>query len=249
MSGHNKWSTIKHKKGAADAKRGKIFSKIIKEMTVAARLGGGDPANNPRLRAVIDKAKAANMPQDNVTRAIKKGTGEIEGVTYEEITYEGYGVGGVAILIECMTDNIKRTVSEIRHLLAKNGGSMGEAGSVAWMFDKKGVVILNKEGIDEEKLMEVALEAGASDIKDDGDVMEVVTEPSDFDTVKKAVEGASFTIVEGSVQMVPKNTIAVAGEDAEKILKLMDALEDHDDVQNVWANFDIDEQSMNQLSS
>lgn len=248
MSGHSKWSTIKHKKGAADAKRGKLFSKIIKEITIAARLGGGDPSGNPRLRTVVDKAKTANMPQDNITRAIKKGTGELEGVNYEEITYEGYGPAGVAILIECLTDNIKRTVSEIRHLLSKNGGSMGEAGCVAWMFDKKGVLTFGKENVSEESLMEAALEAGAEDVTDEGEFMEVTTSAQSFEEVKAALIKAKLTPAEGSVQMLPKNTVKVEGDEAEKIIKLMNALEDHDDVQNVSANFDIDDTLLNTLS-
>ncbi len=248
MSGHNKWSSIKHKKGAADAKRGKIFTKLIREITVAAREGGGDADGNPRLRTAIAAAKADNMPKDNIERAIKKGTGELEGSTYEEAYYEGYGPGGVAILIESLTDNRNRTVSEIRHVLTKYNGSMGEAGCVSWMFDKKGSVSVDKEAIEEERLMELALEAGADDIQDSDDEWTVMTDPSVLEDVRTAMEDAGLTIKLAEITMVPQNTIKLDKDKAEKMLKLMDMLEDQDDVQNVYANFDIDEEVMEALS-
>jgi len=247
MSGHNKWSTIKHKKGAADAKRGKLFSKLIKEITIAARIGGGDPEGNPRLRTALDKARAANMPNDNITRAIKKGTGEIEGVNYEEITFEGYGPNGVAILVETTTDNRNRTVAELRHLFSKMGGNLGESGCVAWMFNKRGVLTFEK-AVGEEKLMEVALEAGAEDIVDDEEIFTVVTDPSSFEAVKKACEDGDIRYIEANLSMLPQNTVKLDQSGAEKMLKLMDALEDHDDVQNVYANFDIDSKTMEELA-
>lgn len=247
MSGHNKWSTIKHKKGAADAKRGKIFSKLIKEISVAARVGGGDPNSNARLRTVLDKARTANMPNDNVTRAIKRGTGEIEGVSYEEVTFEGYGPGGVAVLVETMTDNRNRTVAELRHIFSKRGGNLGEAGCVGWMFNKQGVLTFDK-AIGEEALMETALEAGADDIKDDENTLTVITSPSAFEGVKTACASKNIAFVEAEISMVPQNTVKLEGGDAEKMLKLMDDLEDHDDVQNVYANFDIDAKTMEQFA-
>lgn len=248
MSGHSKWSSIKHKKGAADAKRGKLFSKLIKEITIAARLGGGDPASNPRLRTVVDKAKGANMPADNITRAIKKGTGELEGVSYEESVFEGYGPGGVALYIETLTDNRNRTIAEIRHLLTRMGGNLGESGCVAWMFTKHGVLTFDKD-VGEEKLMEVCLEAGAEDIKDEADMFTVITDPSSFETVKTACEKSGLSPIEAQVTMVPQNTVKLEGNDAEKMLKLMEALEDHDDIQNVSANFDIDDKLMEEMAS
>ena len=244
MSGHSKWATIKRKKGALDAKRGKLFSKLIKEITVAARLGGGDPAGNPRLRAVIEKAKEANMPADNIERAIQRGTGELEGASYEETTYEGYGPGGVAMLIETTSDNKKRTVAEIRHIMAKGGGSLGEAGCVSWMFHRKGVIVFDKEGVDEEKLMEIAIDAGADDIKDTGTTLDIITSPDNFESVKEACIKAGFKPSEADIQMVPQTTIRLEGDEAIKMLKLMEMLEDHDDVQRVYANFDIDEKIM-----
>lgn len=248
MSGHSKWATIKHKKGAADAKKGKLFSKLIKEITVAAKMGGGDPNNNPRLRTVIDKAKMANMPMDNITRAIKKGTGELEGANYEQATYEGYGPGGVAMLIEVLTDNNKRTVAEIRHIMSKGSGSLGEAGCVSWMFNRRGVLTFGKD-VSEESLMNVALEAGAEDIVDlGGEGFDVITDPSRFEAVKSACEKAGLKPIEASIQMVPQNTIKLEGENAQKMVKLMEALEDHDDVQNVYANFDIDAKLMEELA-
>ncbi|OGQ05213.1 MAG: transcriptional regulator [Deltaproteobacteria bacterium RIFCSPLOWO2_12_FULL_44_12] len=248
MSGHSKWSTIKRKKGAADAKRGKVFSKVIREITIAARIGGADPNGNSRLRLAIDKAKAANMPADNVQRAIKKGTGEGEGANIEEFVLEGYGPGGVALLVEAMTDNHNRTVAEVRHLLNKMGGNLGEVGCVGWMFHKKGVLIFPK-AVGEEKLMEIALDAGADDIHDAEDVFEVLTNPNALDKVKTACEAKGLKSQEASLQMIPQNTIRLEGLDAEKMLKLMEALEDHDDVQNVHANFDIDASVMEKLAS
>lgn len=248
MSGHSKWATIKHKKGAADAKRGKLFSKLIKEITVAAKQGGGDMTANARLRTVVDKAKGANMPQDNIIRAIKKGTGELEGVNYEQITYECYGPGGVAIMVEVLTDNSKRTVAELRHLLQKGGGALGEAGCVAWMFNRRGVLTFDST-VTEEQLMDVALEAGAQDIEGlDGEGFDVVTDPQDFDKVKEACEKAGLKPIEAGVQMVPQNTVKLEGDSASKMMKLMEAIEDHDDVQNVSANFDIDAKLMEELS-
>ncbi|MBI2343484.1 MAG: YebC/PmpR family DNA-binding transcriptional regulator [Deltaproteobacteria bacterium] len=249
MSGHSKWSTIKRKKGAADAKRGKVFSKLIKELTIAARHGGGDPSTNPRLRTVVDKAKTANMPADNITRAIKRGTGEMEGITYEEISFEGYGPGGTAIFIEVVTDNRNRTVADIRHILNKNGGNLGEAHCVAWMFDRHGLIAFEKSAVSEDRLMDLALEAGAIDIRDADDRFEVVTEATDFQVVQDACKAAGLTAASAELLMEPKNTITLEGNDAEKMIKLMNALEDHDDIQNVYANFDIDDALMEQLAS
>jgi YebC/PmpR family DNA-binding regulatory protein len=246
MSGHNKWSTIKHKKGAADAKRGKVFTKIIKEISVAAKLGGGDPAANPRLRTAIDKAKAENMPKDNIERAIKKGTGGMEGVIYEEIVYEGYGPGGVAVLVDCMTDNRNRTVSEVRSVFTKCNGSMGETGCVGWLFDKKGLLVFPKN-IDFDSLFEAAIEAGAADVSDEEEQFEVTTDPSSFMDVKEALEKAGFTPDSAEVTMIPQTVIKLEGKNAENMLKLMDRLEDNDDVQNVYANFDISLEDMEKL--
>ena len=247
MSGHSKWSTIKRKKGAADAKRGKIFNKLIKEITVAARMGGGDLDGNPRLRSAVTAARGANMPMDNIDRAIKKGTGELEGVSYEEASYEGYGPGGVAVLVETLTDNKNRTVSEVRHLFSKYNGNMGEAGCVSWMFSKVGQITIPMEGTDEDELMEAALEAGAEDVGEEEDVFEVQAAPNDVDEVAEQLRQAGFTVEEAQVAMVPQNTVKVAGRDAEVLLKLLGLLEDHEDVQNVWANFDIDDDLMEQL--
>ncbi len=245
MSGHSKWHTIKHKKGALDAKRGKVFTKLIKEITVAARTGGtGDIDANARLRKAVTDAKAANMPNDTIDRAIKRGTGELEGVNYEEITYEGYGIGGVAVLIETMTDNRNRTVAELRHLFSKNGGNLGEAGSVAWMFDKKGYIVIDKEAKNEDELFEIALEAGAEDMQDDGDAFEILTAPENFDDVNEAVKSAGIEPQVAEVSMIPQNYIHLEDADAAQMLKLFEAIEDHDDVQNVYANFDIDESEM-----
>ena len=246
MSGHNKWSTIKHKKGAADAKRGKVFTKIIKEISVAAKLGGGDPGGNPRLRTAIDKAKQENMPKDNIERAIKKGTGGMEGVVYEEIVYEGYGPGGVAVLVEVMTDNRNRTVSDVRSIFTKCNGNMGEAGCVSWMFDKKGLLVFPKS-VDFDQLFEAALEAGAEDVADAEEQIEVTTDPSSFIEVREALEKAGFKYDSAEVTMIPQTMIALEGKQAESMLKLMDRLEDNDDVQNVYANFDISAEDMERL--
>jgi YebC/PmpR family DNA-binding regulatory protein len=246
MSGHNKWSTIKHKKGAADAKRGKIFTKLIKEITVAAKLGGGDPAGNPRLRTAVDKAKAENMPKDNIDRAIKKGTGELEGVTYEETTYEGYGPGGVAVLVEVMTDNRNRTVSDVRSIFSKCNGNMGESGCVAWMFDKKGLIVFS-EKTDFDKLFEAALEAGAEDVTDEGEQIEVLTDPAGFIEVREALEKSGFKYESAEITMIPQTMVKLEGKQAESMLKLMDRLEDNDDVQNVYANFDISQEEMERM--
>jgi YebC/PmpR family DNA-binding regulatory protein len=244
MSGHSKWSTIKHKKGAADAKRGRIFTRLIKEITVAARMGGGSPEHNPRLRSAIAEAKANNMPASNIDRAIKKGTGELEGVSYEEVTYEGYGPGGVAIMLEAITDNKNRTTGEIRKIFSKGNGNMGEQNCVGWMFDAKGLIVISKEAVSEEKLMEVALEAGAEDIEDEEDSFQVVTDPGSFQGVKDALEQAEVPMVSAKLDKIPQNTVRVEGKDAAQVLKLAEALEEHDDVQNVYANFDIDPDSI-----
>ena len=247
MSGHSKWSTIKHKKGAADKKRAKIFTKLIKEITVAARMGGGDPSANPRLRHAIDSAKAQNMPKDNVDRAIKKGTGDMDGVNYEEIIYEGYGPGGVAVMVECLTDNKNRTIADVRYIFNKAGGNVGTDGCVAWMFDKKGVITISKENADEDTLMEVALEAGAEDIKDEGDSFDVLTEPEDFDAVKDAIDGAQITCEVAEISMVPQNTTAVSGKEAEQMIRFMEALDDNDDVQNFYTNADIPDEAFDAM--
>ncbi len=247
MSGHSKWSTIKRKKGALDAKRGKIFTKIIKEIQVAARLGGGDDESNPRLRAAVLAAKAANMPNANIDRAIKKGTGEIESEAYEEVTYEAYGPGGVAILLETLTDNKNRTVSEIRHILTRHGGNLATSGSVAWMFEKKGLITLEKQTCGEDDLLNIVLEAGADDLSTEEDVYEISVDPTHFEKVKKALEAARLPIQSANLSMVPKNTVKVDEKTAPKIMTIMEALEDHDDVQNVYANFDIDDTLLQNL--
>ncbi len=244
MSGHSKWHSIKHKKAATDAKRGKAFSRFNKEITIAARLGGGDPNFNPRLRLAIDKAKSENMPKENIDRAVKKGTGELEGYNLEEVQYEGYGPGGVAILIEVTTDNRNRTLPEIRHIFSKHGGNLGEAGSVAWMFQKKGYLALEKDKIEEEDLLEIALEAGAEDVNEDGENWEVFTPPEGFEPVVKALQEKSVPLVVEQFGMIPQSNVKVAGKSAQQVLKLMEALEDHDDVQNVWANFDIEDEEI-----
>lgn len=249
MSGHSKWSTIKRKKGAIDAKRGKIFTRLIKEITVAARQGGGDPEGNPRLRSAIGTAKAENMPKDNIARAIKKGTGEIAGEVYDEIMYEGYGPGGIAILVECLTDNRNRTVADVRHYFAKNNGNLGESGCVAYMFDKKGLILVDKSGIEEEVLMDTALEAGAEDVVEEENEFQILTAPEDFEDVRSALEESGVTFLDASISMIPQNTVEVVDEKiARSLMKLMESLEDHDDVQNVYANFDIDDDLMEQLS-
>nr|WP_319392113.1 YebC/PmpR family DNA-binding transcriptional regulator [uncultured Desulfobacter sp.] len=247
MSGHSKWSTIKHKKGAADKKRAKIFTKLIKEITVAARMGGGDPNANPRLRHAIDSAKAQNMPKDNVDRAIKKGTGDMDGVSYEEIIYEGYGPGGVAVMVECLTDNKNRTIADVRYIFNKAGGNVGTDGCVAWMFDKKGVISVSKEKAEEETLMEVAIDAGAEDIKDEGDSFDVLTAPEDFDAVKDAIDGAQIAYEVAEISMVPQNTTAVSGKEAEQMIKFMEALDDCDDIQNFYTNADIPDEAFDAM--
>ncbi len=244
MSGHSKWSSIKHKKGAADARRGKMFTKLIKEITVAARIGGGEPDGNPRLRTAIQAAKAENMPKENIERAIKKGTGELEGTSYEETSYEGYGPGGVALLIDCLTDNKKRAVADIKHIFDRHGGNLGEPGCVAWMFEKKGMIILDRDKVEEEKLLNIALEAGAEDVKETGTEFEVLTNPSDFESVKKAFDDAALIYTLAEVSMIPKNTIRLEGKKAEQMLSLMGSLEDNDDVNHVYANFDISDEVM-----
>lgn len=249
MSGHNKWSTIKHKKGAADAKRGKMFSKLIKEVTVAARMGGGDAEGNPRLRTAVNAARQANMPKETIERAIKRGTGEIEGASYEEVIYEGYGPGGVAILVECLTDNRNRTVADVRHLFDKYNGNLGETGCVSWLFDKKGIVAVASTGLDEDEVMELALEAGAQDVKNEGDTFDIITEAKDFETVRKAVEDKGWKTELAEVTMIPQNTVKLEGKKAEQMLKLMDVLDDHEDLQRVYANFDISEEDMLRASA
>ena len=247
MSGHSKWSSIKHKKGALDAKRGKIFTKIIKEITVAARLGGGDPDGNPRLRTAILAAKGQNMPGDNITRAIKKGTGELEGIHYEEVTYEGYGPGGAAIFLEAMTDNKNRTVSEIRAALGKAGGNLGENGCVAWMFEQKGLITVKTESKDEDELMELAIDVGADDMKTADGHYEITTTVENFEDVRKALEDAGISIETAEVTRIPANTVAVDENKGKALLKLMDILEDHDDIQKSYSNFDIPDDVMNAI--
>ncbi len=249
MSGHSKWSTIKHKKAAQDAKRGKMFTKLIKEITVAARLGGGDPAANPRLRAAIDAAKSANMPKNNIERAVKKGTGELAGVSYEEVTYEGYGPGGVAVLVETITDNRQRTVADVRHIFAKRGGSLGEPGSVAWIFEKKGLIVVEKDKVDEDTLMAAALEAEAEDIQDAGNDWEIETSSEELSRVKKALEDSGIEILSAKVTMVPSNIVKVEDEKkAQQLIALMNSLEENDDVQNVYANFDIPDEILEKVA-
>lgn len=244
MSGHSKWATIKRKKAALDAKKGKIFTKLIKEITIAARQGGGDPANNPRLRLAIDNAKAENMPAENIERAIKKATGELEGVTYHELTYEGYGPAGVAMLVEVATDNKNRTVAEVRHIFSKHGGSLGETGSVAWMFERKGVITLPKQDKSEDDILAIVLDAGADDLQTEDEFYEITTSIENFESVRKALQENNLKVDNASLQWIAKNTLEVKGEDAEKVMKLIEALEDCDDVQNVYSNADIDEASI-----
>ncbi|MBN2055141.1 YebC/PmpR family DNA-binding transcriptional regulator [bacterium] len=247
MSGHSKWHSIKHKKAAADAKRGRTFTKIIKEITVAARFGGGDPDMNPRLRLAVNNAKAANMPADNIARAIKKGTGELPGVSYEEATYEGYGPGGVAVIVEVLTDNKNRSVSEVRHVFSRSGGNLGSNGCVAFMFKKKGLITVNAEGINEDDLMMLVLDAGAEDLTSEDDTFEIVTELSDFDTVKDALEQHGFIPASAELTMIPDTTVKLEGKEAEQMLRMIERLEDLDDVQNVYANFDIDDEILDQM--
>jgi YebC/PmpR family DNA-binding regulatory protein len=246
MSGHNKWSTIKHKKGATDAKRGKVFTKIIKEISVAAKLGGADPVANPRLRTAIDKAKAENMPKDNIERAIKKGAGGMEGVTYEEIVYEGYGPGGAAVLVEVMTDNRNRSVSEVRSIFSKNNGNMGEAGCVSWMFSKKGLILYDKS-VDFEQLFEAAIEVGADDVAEQDEQFEVTTDLGSFIEVREALAAKGFKHADAEITMIPQTMVVLEGKQAESMLRLMDKMEDCDDVQNVYSNFDISAEEMENL--
>jgi len=245
MSGHSKWATTKHKKAATDAKRGKVFTKIGKEITVAARLGGGDPDGNPRLRTAVAKAKSVSLPAENIKRAIQKGTGELPGVSYEEITYEGYGPGGVAVIVESMTDNRNRTVSEIRNIFSKAGGNMGEAGCVSWMFHKKGYIVVSRTKADEDTLMTLALDAGAEDMQVEDDSFVVTTTQGDFEKVKKALEDASVSLDMAEITMIPQTYVKLDGKEAQQMLRLVETLEDNDDVQNVYANFDIPEEIMN----
>ncbi len=243
MAGHSKWANIKHRKAAVDAKRGKIYTKLAREITVAAREGGGDPEFNPRLRTAIEKARKFNMPKENIERAIKRGTGEIGGAAYEEVTYEGYGPGGVAVIVKCLTDNRNRAASEVRHAFSKHGGNLGTSGCVSWMFERKGVITISGD-VDEEELMMAAIEAGAEDIKQDEGEFTVYTEPSNLEDVKKSLEESGVKVEEAKIDMIPQNTVRVEGETAMKVLKLLDALEDLDDVQEVYSNFDMPEEVM-----
>jgi len=244
MSGHSKWHTIKHKKGAADAKRGKIFTRIIKEITIAARAGGGDPDSNPRLRTIVAEAKSVNMPADNIKRAIRRGTGEEPGVSYDEVMYEGYGPGGAALIVEALTDNKNRTVGEIRHLLSKHGGKLGEPNSVVRMFDKKGYIVISKTKAAEDSLMSAALDAGADDMRDDGDNWEVLSAPDVFPAVLEAVKRLGIEPDASEVSMLPQTYVKLVGKEATQMVKLMDALDEHDDVKHVWSNFDIEEKEI-----
>jgi YebC/PmpR family DNA-binding regulatory protein len=248
MSGHSKWATIKHKKGAADARRGKIFTRLIKEITVAARIGGGDPDGNPRLRAAINAAKAENMPADNIKRAIQKGTGELPGATYEEAVYEAYGPGGVAMMLEVATDNKNRTISEIRHIFSKHGGNLGESGCVSWMFNKKGYVVVEKEKADEEKLLNVVMEAGADDLSEDGSNWEIFTSPAGFQRLVDQLKSENITPALTEVSMIPQSYVKLNGKSAQQMLRLSEELEDHEDVQHVYANFDIEESELHALA-
>ena len=243
MSGHSKWASIKHKKAIVDVKKGKVFSKISKELSVAAKMGGGDPGMNPRLRLAVDKAKEANMPSDNIKKAIMKGTGELPGMSYEEIIYEGYGPGGVALMLDVLTDNKNRTISELRNILSKNSGNIGESGCVAWIFDKKGYMLVDKKTIDEDTLMSVALDAGAEDIKNmpDEDSYEIITSPEELNRVREFLKQNNVDLTLSEVTMIPKNYVKLEAADANKMIKLMNSLEEHDDIQNVYANFDIPE--------
>jgi YebC/PmpR family DNA-binding regulatory protein len=249
VSGHSKWAQVKHKKAAVDAKRGKIFTRIVKEISVAARLGGGDPDGNPRLRTAIEKAKEVNMPQENIKRAIMKGTGELPGMTYEETVYEGYGPGGTAILLEVLTDNRNRTVSEIRHIMTKHGGNLGEAGCVGWMFEKKGYILVEKTNIDEDSLMSIALESGAEDLKNDPgeDSYEIITAPEDMNKVKTSLEAAGVPLSLAEITMLPRSYISLDGKSAEQMIRLIEALEEHEDMQNVYTNVDIPDEVMDRV--
>jgi YebC/PmpR family DNA-binding regulatory protein len=244
MSGHSKWHTIKHKKGAADAKRGKVFTRVIKELTVAARNGGGDPEMNPRLRTIVAEAKAVNMPAENIKRAIQRGTGELPGVNYDEITYEGYGPGGAALIIEALTDNRNRTVGELRHTLTKYNGNLGESNSVAWMFAKKGYIVVDKSATDEEKLLNAVLEAGGDDLRDDGDSWEIISDPAAFEAVRDAVKALGIEPASAEIAMIPQNYVKLEGKAANQMVKLMEVLDDHEDVKHVWSNFDIEEKEI-----
>jgi len=244
MSGHSKWATIKHKKAATDARRGKVFTKLIREITIAARVGGGDPDSNPRLRTAIAAAKAENMPNENVIRAIQRGTGQLEGEQYEEVYFEGYGPGGVGMLVQTVTSNRNRVVSDIRHLLSRHGGNLAEAGSVGWMFHRKGLIVVPKEQASEDKLLNIVLDAGAEDLRDDGSAWEVVTPPEAFEAVRDALAAAGVKPASAELAMVPQNYIKLTGAPAQQMLKLVEALEEHDDVQHVYANFDIDEKEI-----
>ena len=244
MSGHSKWHTIKHKKGAADAKRGKVFTRVIKELTVAARNGGGDPEMNPRLRTIVAEAKAVNMPAENIKRAIQRGTGELPGVNYDEITYEGYGPGGAALIIEALTDNRNRTVGELRHTLTKYNGNLGESNSVAWMFAKKGYIVVDKSAADEEKLLNAVLEAGGDELRDDGDSWEIISDPAAFEAVRDAVKALGIEPASAEIAMIPQNYVKLEGKAANQMVKLMEVLDDHEDVKHVWSNFDIEEKEI-----
>ena len=248
MSGHSKWHSIKHKKAAQDAKRGKIFTKIIRELAVAARLGGGDPDTNPRLRKAVAEAKGVNMPADNIKKAIQKGTGQLEGVTYEEYAYEGYGPGGVAIYVEVLSDNKNRTVSEIRHIFTKNSGRIGESGCVAWMFDRKGYIVVEQAKASEDELLDVVLEAGADDLREDGSNYEIFTSPDKYENVVTALKEHNIDLAASNLGYIPQNYVKLEGKQAQQLLRLMEELEDHDDIQNVWANFDIDEEEIAKYS-
>ncbi|MFH1625909.1 MAG: YebC/PmpR family DNA-binding transcriptional regulator [Pseudomonadota bacterium] len=249
MSGHSKWSTIKHKKGKEDAKRGRIFTKLIREISAAARTGGGDPEGNPRLRTAIANAKAQNMPSENIEKAVKRGTGELEGSNYEELTYEGYTPGGAAVLVEILTDNKKRTIADIRHIFSKNNGTLAEAGSVAWVFDKKGIIVFHKNKVEEEKLIDLALEAGAEDVREGENEYDVVTAPRDFDKVKESVDAADVEYEFAEISMVPKSTVKLDGKEAQQTLRLMEMLEESDDVQRVYSNFDIPDRILEELGA
>ena len=249
MSGHSKWHSIKYKKAAQDAKRGKMFNKIIRELVVAARIGGGESDTNPRLRKAIADAKGVNMPSDNIKRAIMKGTGQLEGTTYEELSYEGYGAGGVAILVETLTDNKNRTVSEVRHIFSKNGGNMGESGCVAWMFSRKGYIVVEKAKASEDELLDLILEAGAEDLREDGSNFEIFTEPDDFEAVVNALQENNIEMAASNLGYIPQNYVKLEGKQAQQLMRLMEELEDHDDVQNVWANFDIDDEEIAKYST
>jgi YebC/PmpR family DNA-binding regulatory protein len=249
MSGHSKWSTIKHKKALKDQRRGKLFTKFIKEITVAARMGGGDINSNPRLRTAVITARQNSMPSDNIDRAIKKGTGELEGVTYEDITYEGYGPGGVAVLIQALTDNRNRTVGELRSVFDKHGGNLGTAGSVAWMFTKRGLLTVERAAIDEDKVMETALEGGAEDVREAGDLLEILTTPEGFESVKTALDAAGVKTASAEVTMMPSSTVTITGKPVEQMVRLLEALEDHDDVQNVSSNMDAAAEELERLSA